>query len=140
MKTKIIHSLITSDSGIGNIVLAFNGLTLIVYYEANSTSGTIVGSICFRYVVSYTFTDEAFAKSFTDGSFDTVVEIVDSRKIYELNKGVNSCFVEAARSKHYCVFLSNIGQLDVFAEEIEILDTVKGTLGEVVDMRNIIGD
>src|SRR5688572_24485928 len=110
MTVREIVNLPISGAGCGFIDIRSTGVHLSV---GISDSHIPAGAISFNHVTAFRFRDEMHSLGYANGSYDTVVEIVDSewhRQILEIEP--ERIHASATLSRHFAVFLSNNGYLE----------------------------
>ncbi len=118
-------------SGCGDIRLSADGSQLVAEYEylSEGDDRNIVGRLSFSGVTAFRFRNEMHSLGFAEGSYDTLVEIIDSEWRREL-LGIEPSGIwgSVENKKHYAVFFSSNGYLEVIAESFEELPSLEGPL------------
>ncbi len=107
-----------SGAGCGLIDLRSDGVELRV---AISNGDIPTGVIFFDNVTAFRFRDEMHSLGYADGSYDTVVEIVDSKWLKKLVEIEPVQIMGSVKgSRHFAVLLSSNGYLEVIAKSVEL--------------------
>lgn len=101
----------TSSAGCGSILIRANSCKLVVKYEYNEDGKKCIGCISFGYVCLYRFTGEMFG--YVSGSYDALCVIEESEWLSEARQNAASEWITDA--KHYALYFSNNGYLEVIA-------------------------
>jgi hypothetical protein len=126
-KAKVLSDLDIGGSGCGNVLIKCSGVLLAEY----KVGFEMIGAIRFNDVVSYRFRKEYFSSGYCPGSYDSLVEVLDSDWLPELKKIQPKGFKDMDEKRHYAVFFSSNGYLEVVAAEAIVLPVVVGTLQDV---------
>lgn len=115
-----------SGVGCGFIDIRSDGVQL----STGISDGQIpVGTMLFDDVTAFRFRDEMHSLGYADGSYDTVVEIVDSEWVRELLEIEPKQILGSVNgSRHFAVFLSNNGYLEVVAKSVRFQTKVDPSL------------
>lgn len=118
MTIRKIIDLPISGVGCGFIDIRSNGAELRV----GISDGQIpAGTIFFDDVTAFRFRDEMHSLGYADGSYDTVVEIVDSEWVRELREIEPEQILGTVEgSRHFAVLLSSNGYLEVVAKSAQL--------------------
>lgn len=129
---RTVLNLPISDSGCQCIRIVTNGVTLTADYEYFSEdSGKQVGSIRFERIAAFRFRDEMRSFGFADGSYDTLVELIDSDWLHQLIEiEPPAPLLGVTQRRHFAVFFSSNGYLEVIARDFVDLGSRDGGLSE----------
>ena len=131
MIERTVLELPITDAGCGTIRIVASSTRLDAEYEyfSRELETDAIGIIRFKDVRAYRFRGELQSLGFVESSYDTLVEIVDSKWRRELlkiePKGISG---GVGSKKHLAVFFSSNGYLEVIAEDFEGLPPRKGLL------------
>ena len=119
------------SSGCGDIRITADSCDLIAEFEYYSKDKKdMVGQIIFRDLNTFGFKDEKHILNYESGAYDNVVEIVDSEGI-KLLQDVEPAGVRGVEGKkHYAVFFSSNGYLEVVASSCELGEPQESELGD----------
>lgn len=131
MKVKKLLELPISGSGCANIRVIASSAELLVMYGFNSEkdSSRLIGQILFDSVIAYSFRNTMHSEDYAEGSYDSLVEVSGSNWInwlLEIEPPMIGNTV--ANKKHFAMFFSENGYLEVVAEEYKILPYSEGKL------------
>ncbi|WP_395374721.1 hypothetical protein [Marinicella sp. W31] len=131
MKIKKLLELPISSSGCANVKVIASSAELLVIYGFNSRkdSSKLIGQILFDSVISYSFRNTMHSRGYADGSYDSLVEIESSdwmKWLLEIEPPMIGNTV--AGKKHFAVFFSENGYLEVVADSYKVLPYEEGRL------------
>lgn len=121
---RLVRDLPIPGSGCGDIEIRSDGCDLSVEYTYHSKEDgcDVVGSIIFSGVAAFRFRDEMHSAGFLQGSYDSLVEIVGSDWRQELSIiEPGGIWGSVENKKHFAVFFSSNGYLEVIADDFEEL-------------------
>lgn len=124
MKVKKILELPISGLGCANIRVIANSVELLVQYGFNSIDDDSrqVGKILFKSLISYSFRSTMHGMSFIKYSYDSLVEIKSSDYIKWLLEIEPPMIARSAANKrHFAIFFTDNGYLEVIAKSYEVL-------------------
>lgn len=128
MKTEMILDLPVVGSGCERVHLSSDGTELQAQVEYLSARHRNTVTVRFEDVVAFQFRDEMHCFGFAVGSYDKVVEVIDSVWAQELLESEPKGILGGMKGKrHFAVLLSNVGYLEVIAENVHTVppkDTV----------------
>jgi hypothetical protein len=105
-----------SGAGCGIIDIHSDGVQLIVRLSDGEIDA---GTILFDEVAAFRFRGEMHSLGYADGSYDTVVEIINSIWLSELIEIEPEQIHRTVRgSHHFAILLSNNGYLEVVAKSV----------------------
>lgn len=133
MKNNEYLRLPVSGAGCGSIRVTANSIELKLEYEYVSENDDInhVGQIKFYRTGAYRFRKEILSAGFIEASYDSIVEVKNSKWHKELiKKEPTDVLFSVKEKKHYALLLSNNGYLEVIAESLEVLPDKKGYLAD----------
>lgn len=122
----ILSNLSIPNSGCGNISFQFDGLQLKARYEVRSEGVDKVGTIKFTGVWAFRFQAERVMSEYVDGSYDALIHIAKSPWIAEAIRDEKT----RRSTKHFAVFFSSNGYLEVLAEAATEDELAVGVLSE----------
>lgn len=130
MITKILLELPIPGSGCGDIRITASSIELLVEYEyLEDTGRDLIGRVKFTDLVAFRFRNEMHSAGYCDGSYDSIVEILDSEWIRELLKIEPIGIFNSVRDKrHFAIFLSNNGYIEIIASDFKLLNPRQGFL------------
>ena len=114
------------DSDCGNSRLVSDGVELSLEYEYRADRTDWIGSIHFTNVMAYRFRNEMHSQGYCSESYNSVAEVKDSPWLAELIRNEPIGIHDAADKKHFAVFLSSNGYLEVIADAFAISAPRKG--------------
>lgn len=114
MTTNIVTDLGVGGEGCGDLALHF-GEDLVAKYEFRWQGRDVIGKLTFACVAAFRFSDELHSAGYERGSYDVLVEILDSTWCDELARKNGSRGGETGATSHFAVFVSNNGYLEVLA-------------------------
>jgi hypothetical protein len=119
----LIKILDLSTSGVGclDANVQHSGGDLRVEYGYETEESTWTGAIRFENVGAFRYANERHAKAFPSEAYDAVVEIPDSDWMKGLLAERPVDLQWPFERRHFAVFLSNCGYLEVIAERVEAL-------------------
>lgn len=129
MKTNRIE-LPISVSGCGDIKIVFDGLTLVAEFEYRDSGVDYIGSIRFNDVLAHRFRNAMHSRGLDTGSYDSLVEISESLWLQQLREMAPDGSTDIEGKKHFAVFFSSNGYLEVVAQSAECLKTREGLFCE----------
>jgi len=118
-----------SDAGCGSICVKATSRNLEAQYEyySHEAGADVTGCIRFEGVAAYRFRGEMHSLGSAEGSYDTLVEIETSDWLHELlSKEPSHIWGSVRRKKHFAVFFSNNGYLEVIADDFAQLPVQEG--------------
>jgi hypothetical protein len=121
MKVTILVTLPVPGSGCDDIRVTGLGADLQAEYQYGEGGTQTVGALMFDWAIAYRFHDEKHARGFDSKSYDALVEIEESPWLRELGE-------TSGKWRHFAVFFSNIGYVEVAAREFKQLPDRAGTL------------
>ena len=130
MNTINLHDLGASGAGCGFTEIISDTVKLSVeyeYFDEDSGCAETVGEIIFDGVAAYRFHGEYYGSGRPTTGDDTIVEILDSSWISEMNSHYPDGFPKADLH-HFAVFLSNNGFLEVAAGSVSLETPRRGNL------------
>ncbi len=131
MDERTVLELPVTDAGCGHVRIVATGISLDAEYEhfSEELRADVTAVIRFSGVTAYRFRNEMHALGFSQGSYDALVEIVDSVWRREL-LGIEPTGIwgSVEGKRHFAVLFSNNGYLEVIAEEFEELPPRKELL------------
>ena len=116
MKLKPVVDLGTGNAGCGDVTIHRVGIDLIVRYESGLRPGRF-DVLRFNDAAVFDFRSEGFA-SVGDLAFDHVHRVLDSDWLETLWSAHRSLPGGAGTKRHFVVYLSDFGQIDVLAEGV----------------------
>ncbi len=131
MSERAVLALPITDAGCGDIRVVATSTRLDAEYQYFSEALNIdrIGIIRFVGLGAYRFRGELQSLGFAEGSYDSLVEIVDSAWCKELlSIEPNGIWGSVATKKHFAVFFSNNGYLEVIADDFQELLPREGLL------------
>ncbi len=131
MGSRLVRNLPIPGAGCGDIQVRSDGCQLLVEYEYHSEEDRrdLIGAISFSGVAGFRFRDEMHGSGFAQESYDTLVEIVDSEWRREfLIIEPSGIWGSVKAKKHFAVFFSSNGYLEVIADGFEELAPREGLL------------
>ena len=120
-----------SGAGCGSIKIIANSVELFLEYEyiSEDDENDYVGGIKFIRTDSFRFRKEMLSAGFVQGSYDAIVEIKGSKwHEWLIEIEPNNIGSSTKNKKHFAVFLTNNGYLEVIAEGFEEMRSRKGDL------------
>ena len=121
MNIKKIFSIPTDDAGCDAIRIAATPVVLVtdvLRYKGRQERPFV--RITFNNVIAFRFSDEMRTLSPIEGSFDTIVEIIDSNWLDELRlQEPADLALSAHNCHHFACFFTNNGYLEVISEDID---------------------
>ncbi len=112
---RIVSSLPIGGAGCQNYDLVVRGLECVVSVWETMREGPADWRGVFNGVVAYRFRAEIYGRGFFPESYDTLCEFLESDWIEEL-KSIRPQGLRYWEFRHYALFMSNIGYLEVAAE------------------------
>lgn len=131
MNTRTVLELPISDSGCGGIRVSSSSLNLRVEYEyfSEELKKDLVGSFRLLGVTAYRFRNEMHSAGFSEGSYDNLVEIIESEWTQELlSIEPSGIWGSVEHKRHFAVLFSSNGYLEVIADGFEELPWREGRL------------
>lgn len=128
MNTQKLAQLSMPDSDCGNSRLVSDGAELSLEYEYRADRSDWIGSIHFTGVMAYQFRNEMHSKGFCSESYNAVAEIKDSPWLAGLIRDEPTGIRDGKDKKHFAVFVSNNGYVEVIAESFTLPSPRKGLL------------
>lgn len=128
MKAQAIAQLPVPGSGCGNIRVSSDGVELLAEFEYRTDGNDWIGQLRFDDVLAYRFRREMQSKGYCSESFHAVAEVKDSSWLDEVAKNEPSGVHDAADKRHFAVFFSSNGYLEVIAERFDLLPPLSGSL------------
>lgn len=134
-ETKIIirYDLPVGGSGCGNIRLISDSTVLTVEFEYRQSGIDWIGIVAFDGISSYRFYDEMHSQKHVLGSYDAIVEVVESDWIseiaYDEPEGIS---VPVNQKHHFSLYISNNGQVDVIADSFSCVRPRRGLLATTI--------
>lgn len=116
------------NNGVQFIHKNADALILFEYYDQENNNDVYNGGILFDVALAYRRTSEKFTKSL-EGSYDTLVEYIDSDWIKELTN-LNPEIAKFWNIRHFAIFLDGNGKYEVIAKNYKILEIKEGPLAE----------
>lgn len=104
------------------------GINLTVEYSYLETGELYVGVITFAYFVAYKFRDELHSEGFVPESYDSIVEIYGSDWLGEIIRIEPPGTLWPWQKRHFALFLSNHGYLEVIADHFQEPPRRRGSL------------
>jgi hypothetical protein len=113
-----VFDLPISGIGCGEIKIESNG----VFLRVSLTDGIVdAGQLFFDDVTAFRFRDEMHSRGFIAESYDTLFEIQESAWLKELIEiEPEQILGSVVGSRHFVVFLSSNGYLEVIAKTVEL--------------------
>jgi hypothetical protein len=124
----VVLDLPVPGSGCGDVCVTYRGLDVQVEYEYRAESADRIGVLVFRRASAFRFADELHAPGFVGQSYDAVVEIDGSAWVAELRAREPSGISGVQGKRHFAVFLSSNGYLEVVAESVSEGEPREGLL------------
>ena len=121
MTTKALVILPVPGSGCDDIRVTGVGADLQVEYQYGEGGTQTIGALTFDWAIAYRFNDEKHARGFDSKSYDTLVEVEESPWLRELGE-------TGGKWRHFAVFFSKIGYVEVAASEFKQLPDRIGAL------------
>ena len=106
---------------------------LFDYYDEEKNDAIFNSGIVFDAVQAHRHTTEKFTK-FIEGTYDCLIEIVDSKWIEEL-RGHNKEIADFWGIKHYVIFLDSNGLFEFAARGYKILETKEGSINGLFEVK-----
>ena len=131
VRSRLVRDLPIPGAGCGDIRMRSDGCQFLIEYEYRSDEDgrDLIGAICFSEVTGYRFRDEMHSKGFVEGSYDALVEIINSEWCRELlDAEPNGTWGSVENKKHFAVLFSSNGYLEVVADSFEELPPREGVL------------
>lgn len=115
--------------GCGDVRFSGDSVSLVAEFEFRRNKEDRIGGIRFNDVVAHRFHDEMHSHGFSEFSYDTVVEIIDSPWMDALIRNEPTGLMSSASGKHhFAILLSNNGYLEVISESVVSMVTRNGRL------------
>lgn len=114
--TKKIVDLGVGGSGCGFGEVRQSGNDVVLEYEYGAGQ---IGRAVFDDVVAFRFSAEYYSEVIPDGSYDCVVEVLESEWLEHLRRVLPKGIVLSGR-RHFAVFASNIGELEAIAQSVRL--------------------
>jgi hypothetical protein len=118
MATKQLLSLGIPESGCGDIRITGGPVEVLLEYEYSDDGFDYVAGVKFSGVVAFRFRDEPHSRGFQSGSYNALVEILDSAWVRELRdlepKGMEEGVGE---KRHFAVYLDSNGYFETVAAD-----------------------
>jgi len=130
----VVHKLIElpiSGSGCANIRIVANGVKLLAQYGFNSVDdgSRQVGQIIFESTISHRFRSTMHSRDYAEGSYDSLVDIESSDYLKWLLEIEPPMIARSAVDKrHFAIFFSENGYLEVIARSFEVLPFKAGKI------------
>lgn len=122
METKVIHQLPVSGSGSLTAQILSKRTDLFLRVEYEDEDGEARSSLVrFKHAQLFRFENEMHSSVYPEEAYDAVVEVIQSDwsaevERYEREKNRHSPWAK----RHFCIFVSNKGQLNVIAESVSV--------------------
>jgi hypothetical protein len=123
-KTEILSDLHIPRGGCGDISIEFDGQCVRAKYEIRRHGEDQVGTITFDGVSAFRFQAERAMSKYVEGSYDALIKIAGSD--WGEQPGRSQGIQSGVR--HFAVFFSSNGYLEVLANAATVGDPVAGTL------------
>ena len=118
------------DDGCGFIRLLASSIELLVEFEYRHDGKDLIGGVRFQGMNAHRFFGEMQSRGFIPGSYDTVVEVLESSWREEIiGSEPDGILSSTSDKKHFALFLSSNGYIEVIADSCELLVSREGTLG-----------
>jgi hypothetical protein len=124
-----LYKLDMSASGCGDTRVTADGVSVCIEYEFASGGEDLIGGVAFSSVVAYRFRKELYSRGFVQEASDAVAEIVDSKWCEDLRAIAPAGVSDAAKCRHFAVFLASNGYFEIMAEDFAPLPIRQGLLG-----------
>lgn len=138
-KIERIYELPFSDTGcLGNIHIESDGGDLRLKYEFDTNQSPKVGTIVFKNTIAFRFQNERHSGIIADGSTCALVSISPSEWLKELLRW--ECYDDyftVKKCRHFSIFLSSNGYLEVISQSFCIEQEEKGDLQQLRIISNI---
>ena len=128
MTAEKLAQLPVPGSGCGNICVLSDGVELSVEYEYRADGADWVGKLCFSDCIAHRFRNEMHSKGYCSESYDSVAEVKDSPWFAELIRNEPTGVRDLVDKKHFGVFFSNNGYLEIVADAFTLASPRKGLL------------
>ena len=128
MNAEKLVQLPISGSGCGDIRILSDGVELSVEYEYRADGADWVGAIHFSDCIAYRFHNEMHSKGYCSDGYDAIAEVKSSSWLAELIRDEPTGIRDAIGKKHFAVFLSSNGYLEVIADAFDLPSSRKGLL------------
>lgn len=128
MKSKKLAELPIPQSGCGSIRLVTDGLNLTLEFEYRQQSQDWIGSIGFEEIIAHRFRNEMHSKGYLSDSYESIAEVEDSPWKQELLAMTPTGIADVKKKRHFAVFLSSNGYVEVIASRFVVHESRRGTL------------
>jgi len=111
---KVLVTLPITGSGCDDVRITYKGADLTAEYECGGYGMAATGAIQFDWAIAHRFRNEQHSRGFLEESYDCLIEISNSKWLSELEEN-------DGKWRHFAVFFSNIGYLEVIARDFREL-------------------
>jgi hypothetical protein len=118
----------TPGSGCGDIRVAYYATSLYVDFEYRLDGNDLIGQLAFDDVVAFRFRKEMYSAGFEPESYDRLLVSDQSPWLQELKKIEPSGLSDLQAAKHFALFLSSNGYLEVVATKALLKEARRGLL------------
>jgi hypothetical protein len=122
METQIIYKLPVSATDCLTAQIVFEGTDVLLRVDYEEEDGDVRSAgVRFNHVQLFRFENEMHSNVYPPGAYDAVVEVGQSDWIAEVERFEKQNNRDSPwGKKHFCIFVSSKGQLNVIAESVSI--------------------
>ena len=128
MNIKMVSKLPIPGSGCGDVRFCFDNAGGLLEFEFRKNGKDWIGGIHFDWATAFRFRDEYRSFGYANGSYDALVEILNSEWIAELKRNEPKGKMGLEGAHHFAVLLSGNGYFEIITKAFSIRPEREGML------------